>query len=380
MDARQALYPSSEGCEVALRPGSSTLSLVGRRCLLLKLALLLAACDEAPIGDLVAPGPEGARRLLVLVSNEGSNDVSFIDAASGAVTRTSAVGKRPRGMRVSPDGQHVFVALSGSPRGGPHVDESTLPPPDRSQDAIGVLEVGAGALRGRLPSGNDPEAVDVSPDGRLLVVANEDSAQASLLQSDSGALVARIDVGLEPEGVRFSPDGSYVYVTSEASDRIDVIDVAEARVVANIPTGKRPRYVVFSADGHRAYVSCELAARVDVLDARQHRRLASVAIDGTPRALPMGLALDEAQGRLYVSLGRAREVAVIDTRALRVLGRIAEVGARPWGLALTPDGSTLYTANGPSGDVSVIDTRTLSISRRISVGALPWGLATVRVP
>jgi YVTN family beta-propeller protein len=41
---------------------------------------------------------------MVLVSNEASNDISFIDAASDAVVRTLSVGKRPRGLEISQDG------------------------------------------------------------------------------------------------------------------------------------------------------------------------------------------------------------------------------------------------------------------------------------
>ena len=39
-----------------------------------------------------------------------------------------AVGKRPRGIKLSRDGTRLFVALSGSPMRRPGVDESKLPP------------------------------------------------------------------------------------------------------------------------------------------------------------------------------------------------------------------------------------------------------------
>lgn len=344
-------------------------------------AASLAGCDRSPLSNsaLNAPGPDGATRLMVLVSNETSNDLSFLDAASGSVVQTLQVGRRPRGMALSPSGDRLYVAVTGSPRGGPNVDERTLPPPDRTQDGIALVDLARSRLIRKLDAGNDPEAVAVSPDGQLLAVANEDSAQASLIDAETGAPVARIGVGVEPEGVRFTPDGQHLYVTSEANDRIDVIEVQSRRVVTTIATGKRPRNVVFSSDGSRAYVSCEYSERVDVIDAHEHRPLTSVPIEGTPRALPMGLALDDSQNRLYVTLGRAGEVAVIDTRALRLIQRIDQVGARPWGAVLTPDGKTLYTANGPSNDVSLIDTASLRVVSRVAVGDTPWGLATVRV-
>jgi YVTN family beta-propeller protein len=326
-----------------------------------------------------APGAPDAKQLLLLVSNEESNDVSVIDTASDTVLRSIPVGRRPRGLEVSPDGRKLYVALSGTPRGGPNVDERTLPPPDRTQDGIGVVDIESGTVLEKLPSGNDPEIVDSSPDGSLLAVANEDSAEMRLMTAHDARVIATPTVGLEPEGVRFRPDGRVIYVTSEGNDRIDVIDVDAGRAIATIPTGKRPRAVVFSADGARAYVTCELDARVDVLDAQAHRTLTSIEIEGTPKALPMGMALDGSADRLYVTLGRAGDVAVIDTSALRVVQRITGVGLRPWGIALTPAGDKVYTANGPSGDVSVIDTKSLQVLRRIPAGKLPWGLALVRV-
>jgi YVTN family beta-propeller protein len=75
----------------------------------------------------------------VYVTDEVSGDLTIIDAASRKAVGTVHLGKRPRGIHSSPDGNTLYVALSGSPIGGPDVDESTLPPADHSADGIGVL-------------------------------------------------------------------------------------------------------------------------------------------------------------------------------------------------------------------------------------------------
>src|SRR4051794_3120244 len=51
----------------------------------------------------------------VYVSNERSNDISVIDAATRKVVTAIPVGKRPRGIHVSRDNRTIYVALSGSP-------------------------------------------------------------------------------------------------------------------------------------------------------------------------------------------------------------------------------------------------------------------------
>ena len=105
------------------------------------------------------------------------------------VVATIPLGKRPRGIVASPDRSLLYVALSGSPIGGPNVDESKLPPPDRSADGIGVVDVRQRKLVKVLPSGPDPEQVAVSPDGKEIYVANEDSAQFSVIDTGDGHLI-----------------------------------------------------------------------------------------------------------------------------------------------------------------------------------------------
>src|SRR5258708_29306334 len=83
---------------------------------------LLVACAMTLPGHLCA----GEAPLRLLVSNEDSGDVSIIDVAREEVTATVPVGKRPRGIKLSPDHKNVFVALSGSAKAGPGVDESKL--------------------------------------------------------------------------------------------------------------------------------------------------------------------------------------------------------------------------------------------------------------
>src|SRR5579859_1744938 len=118
---------------------------------------------------------------LVYVSDEDGGAVLSIDPAAATVVTRIPVGKRPRGLKVSPDGRLLYVALSGSPRGGPGVDEAHLPPPDRSSDGVGVVDLVARRLVTILRSGQDPESFDLAADGKVLYVSNEETAQMTVL-------------------------------------------------------------------------------------------------------------------------------------------------------------------------------------------------------
>jgi YVTN family beta-propeller protein len=347
-------------------------------CLLL-LALLGFACASC---SKKAPDPK-----LLYASAEASGEILVVDPGVTQIVARIPVGKRPRGLKVSRDGRLLYVALSGSPRGGPNVDESKLPPADRSADGIGVVDLNLRKLVRTFPSGQDPESFDLSSDGNTLYVSNEETAELSVLDLEKGTIVGKVPVGKEPEGVTLRPDGKIVYVTSEQDGSVAAVDTATLAVVATIPTGLRPRGIAFTKDGALGFVSNELGGTLTVFDARNNQPLSTIKVE--PKAppdappdlrrggeRPMGLAFSSDDKQLFVSTGRGGAVAVIDV-AKRDFDRLIEgVGARPWGVALDAEGKHLYTANGSSDDLSVIDVATGKVEKRIKTGGLPWGVVT----
>lgn len=326
---------------------------------------------SAPITSATLRGEYG-----VYVTNEMSGDLTVIDPATDAVIATIPLGKRPRGIRAAPDGQQLFIALSGSPIAPPGVDESTLPPPDRAADGIGVVDAKALKLVQILRGPSDPEQTSVSRDGTRLYIANEDAGKATVLEIGSGQTLAELDVGGEPEGVTTSPDGKFVYVTSEQDNQVSVIDTESNRVIKQFTVGARPRDSAFSPDSARAYVTGENDATVSVVDTSSHRVVETIRLTGE-NVRPMGVVVSPDGQRIYVTTGRGGTVVSIDAKTNKPVGSVA-VGPRPWGIAISPDGTRLYTANGPSNDVSVVDTITFTVLRKIPAGDRPWGVAAVR--
>lgn len=329
----------------------------------------------ATIASVVGACSSELRGPRLYVTNEMSGDISVVDPVARALVATIPVGKRPRGVRISPDASTLYVALSGSPIGGPGVDEASLPPPDRRFDGIGVVDLRTGRLMKTLRGGSDPEQLAVSRDGGRLFIANEDAAEVTVLDVAAGQVISTIRVGGEPEGVDLSPDGKWVYVTSEEDNEVSVIATDTLDVVATVEVGARPRSTGFLLDSSRAYVSAENAAAVYVVDSRQHRLIGPVKLPDAAMK-PMGVVAAPDRPHVYVSTGRGKAVVIIDTATNKPVASI-EVGERPWGIAVSPDGKTLYTANGPSNDVSIVDVVNRTVVARVKVGERPWGLAVV---
>ncbi len=341
-----------------------------RRALAGAVSLLLGMSAAA------APAPAAER---VYVSDERGGNVVVVDPQARSVVASIAVGKRPRGIQVSPDRQRVYVALSGSPMGGPNVDESRLPPPDRRFDGIGVVDLKAGKLLTTYQSGADPEAFALSHDGRTLYVSNEDVGKLSAVDLAQGVVTATVEVGSEPEGVAVSADDRVVYVTCETSNAVYVVDARSHKVLAQIPTEKRPRALLLPAGSGRGFVTNEFGGSLTVFSTRDYKVLRTISLGDPQSVRPMGIA--SADGKhIYVTTGRYGALLEVDADSGQVLRTMAKVGQRPWGLALSADGSKAYTANGPSGDISIVDLGSGTVDARIKVGGSPWGVVAAPAP
>src|SRR3970282_1711537 len=111
----------------------------------------------ADISSVAAAGP------IAYVTNEKSDDVSVIDTGRNTVVRTIRVGKRPRGVEISPDGRRVYVSNGNS-------------------DSVSVVDAEAGKEVEAWPAGVDPEGLALSSDGTRLYAVNENGGAGTALE------------------------------------------------------------------------------------------------------------------------------------------------------------------------------------------------------
>jgi YVTN family beta-propeller protein len=356
------------------------------RAVLTRAACALVLTVAAGSSPATAPQPS----YQIFVTNEKSGDITIIDGSDFKVVGTIAVGKRPRGIHVSPDGRTVYVATSGTPIEGPPPldaagnpilkknrsddDDDDKAKADKSADGIRVVDVATRKVTGKINAGSDPEEFAVSKDGSRIYVSNEDTRTATVINTLSGKLEHIIPVGGEPEGAGVTPDGKQFYITCETGGEVFAIDTGSYKVVGHFAVPVRPRSVDFLSNTHIGFIPSESKGLLNVIDTSVPRVLKSIELAAGSRPMKVKVAPDNK--RLYVSDGRAGTVSIIDTQTYAVLGTV-KVGTRPWGIVLSPDGKYLFSANGPSNDVSVVDLRTNKELRRIKAGEGPWGLTIV---
>lgn len=288
----------------------------------------------------------------VFVTNERSNTVSVINGTTHQVEATIAIGERPRGIGISPDGSEVYVAIS-------------------EENKIAVFDPKSLKKLRTFNAGDDPEAFAVHPNGNIYI-SNEDSAKGTVINPRTGVIVAEIPVGIEPEGVAISPDGTRVIITSESTNMLHLIAVPEHKIVANILVGARPRAATFTHDGKFSYATAEIGGEVIKVDMATGKIVQRISL-GDDKAKPKDILLSKDGKHLYVAGGRLNQVMVLDSDSLALIKGIP-VGKRVWGLAMSKDGERIYSSNGVSSDVSIINTVNNTVIATTKVGKFPWGI------
>ncbi|MCL5776894.1 PQQ-dependent catabolism-associated beta-propeller protein [Limibaculum sp. FT325] len=302
-------------------------------------------------------GSAWAASGIAIVSNERGNTLTVI-GPDLAIVDTMETCARPRGMHFSADRSEFFVGCA-------------------DDDQIAIYETATRTLLRRITGVPAPETFDLHPDGRRLVVSNEEDAAASVYDVETGELLAEYETGEEPEGVQITPDGRLAFVASEAANLVHVIDLEADAVIADILVDTRPRRFALTPDAAELWVSAELAGVVNIIDVASLKLVGDIAFLPTgfrpEQVTPVDVLITADGSRAYVALGRANHVAVVDVAAREVLDYVL-VGKRAWGLALSADESRLFVANGLSDDVTVVDTASLRALTSTPTGLVPYGI------
>ena len=281
--------------------------------------------EPDPAGAESGASSDPAAGPLLLVTNEDAGTLSIVATTTHEVLAEIEVGRRPRGVRASPDGGMAYVAVSGSPKCPPWMEEEGCAEPDKQFDGIAEVDLREQVRTRILPGGSDPETFDITPDGARIVVSNEDTDEASLVDLESGEIIRTVPVGAEPEGVRISPDGTLAYVTGETDHDVTVLDTSTGDEITRITVGHRPRDLVFTPDGTFAYVSSEIDGTVAEIIVAENRVSRTIALPEGSRS--MGVALSRDARTLYVANGRSKTVSVVDLGSGEVTANVEVGGA-----------------------------------------------------
>jgi PQQ-dependent catabolism-associated beta-propeller protein len=156
-----------------------------------------------------------------------------------------------------------------------------------------------------------------------------------------------------------------VIVSNEKSNTLTVLD-ADDKVVQTIETCARPRGMHFSADRGRFFVGCADDGTIAIYDT------AALKLVGRIRNVeePETFDLHPDGRRLYVSNEEDSAASVYDVETGELIAEY-ETGEEPEGVQVTKDGRLVFVASEAANLVHVIDTEKDAVIKNILVDTRP---------
>ncbi|MBK7193127.1 MAG: YncE family protein [Myxococcales bacterium] len=116
---------------------------------------------------------------------------------------------------------------------------------------VSIFDTATNARLVELPTGREPSAVVIHPDGKSAYVANRgDGTVVKIANLDGTPSVSGpLAVGSEPTGLALSPTGATLYVAEWAEGRIAVVATATMTETGAITAPRNPRGVAVTNDG-----------------------------------------------------------------------------------------------------------------------------------
>lgn len=318
----------------------------------------------------------GVRTNVAYVSEE-EGGIAVIDLKTLQIVKhVQPKDVAPRGIGLTFNGKYLVAA-------------------DKDTADAAVFDTRSLKVIRKIPVGDNPEFVKIRPDGQSMFIsyepgssggppkegpggdddddANEPPAQILQVNINGWSPVHSFVAGKETEGLEFSEDGKFLIVANEAQDTLGVYDV---------DSGSRIKEVNLATYGKRPR-GVKLSPHGDSYAVTMEGSGTLLTLDKNFNVLhtvataakPYGLAFDRQGKRIFVGAAAARKLQVYSADSLQLLGE-TQIGQRCWHFTFTPDDSKLLMACGRSNSVYVIDAATYQQIKVIDGLKLPWGIVT----
>src|SRR5690349_4597072 len=318
----------------------------------------LVNVGNVPTGGALTPD---GRFYWTVSAGSGFNDIRIVSVRTAKVVQVIPLAGASGGVVIDRKGKRAYV--SGLPNS---TNKETSQPnlPGGQGDVIhvfGLKSSGHATEVGQLPvpppagaqPPNDfplpatkavgyPEYLDVSPNGRTLVVPLNLANFAAIVDVKTKK-VRYAKVGRYPYAAAVLPDGRRALVSNETTGTVSVISLATARVIKTIKTGGHLSHpeALAAPKGRRAYVTVTNKDQVRVIDTKRLKVIKTIGV-GTKAGIgtnPNALAV---HGRnLLVTEGGADTISVIDIKKLKVRGRIP-TGRYPTDVRVSKKGTLIW--------------------------------------
>lgn len=279
----------------------------------------------------------------------GGNTLTVIDVPARSVARTINLGQYTR--------PHGIVFLPG--------DSLVAVTSEASRNVV-IVNAVAGTVSKAIPTNaNGSHMVGVTAAADFAYTGDIGSNTVTQLHLRTGQPVRSWTVPNQPEAVNVTPDGKEVWVGSNATGRVSVVNVASGQVSTAAEGFGWPYRVLFTPDAKTVLLPDLRNEELRFVDRASHRELGRISFTG---GAPQGITITPDGRYALQSLSREGRVAIVDVNTRTVVGHL-QAGNTPDGIAYArrvigaaaqggggaPSATTAATIPARAEDVASVD-------------------------
>ncbi len=197
--------------------------------------------------------------------NEAPAEIVSFNTGDWSRGKSFTAGKETEGIAFSADGEQLIVA-------------------NEAQNTLGVYDVETGALSKEVnlvSYGRRPRGVKLAPQGDRYAVTMEGSGTLLLLD-DKFNVIKSVSTAAKPYGVAFDRQGKRIFVAAAAAHEFQVYSADSLELLGETPVGKRCWHFTFTPDDSKILLACGRSNNVYVIDAKSYKPITEIGGFQTP--------------------------------------------------------------------------------------------------
>jgi YVTN family beta-propeller protein len=175
--------------------------------------------------------------------------IAVVDLIKGEKVKEITGGPETEGIEFSADGKNIVIT-------------------NEADNTITVHNIEDGSLVKTIPThelGDRPRGIKVSPDGNTYLATLEYGNKFVVLDKDFN-VVRTVDTAQTPYGISFDKTGNHIFVAANKDKLLEVFDAKTYEKIKDIPTGNRCWHFSFTPDDKQIMLACGKSDAVFVID------------------------------------------------------------------------------------------------------------------
>lgn len=191
--------------------------------------------------------------------------IAIVDLSKGEKIREITGGPETEGIEFSADGKQLVIT-------------------NEADNTVTVHDIESGELIKTIHThelGDRPRGIKVSPDGNTYVATLEYGNKFIVLDK-SFNVIRTVDTAETPYGVSFDKTGKHILVAANKASLLQVFDATSFEKVKDIPTGKRCWHFSYTPDDKQILLACGKSDEILVIDATKYEVTKRIAAKNMP--------------------------------------------------------------------------------------------------